>query len=186
MISAIIFLNQKGETVLVRNYRGDIRFLFFLNNTYFSIHIFFLIPILITHSFCNLSIHVTFRRSTSEAFRNAIIVKKNTKFPLVQIGKACFFYIREGNLYLAACSNLNCNASVVFETLHRMVEVFKSYFDGEFNETILFKNAGLIYELLDGLPSFSFPILDISHRFSLLHFQKLLISATRKPLILKF
>jgi hypothetical protein len=26
MISAILFLNEKGETILVRNYRGDIRF----------------------------------------------------------------------------------------------------------------------------------------------------------------
>lgn len=94
------------------------------------------------------------RRASSEAFRNAIIVKKNTKFPIVQIGRATFFWIREGNLYICACSGKCCNAAVVFEVLHRLIDVFKAYFHGGFSEQIICENAGLIYELLDGLKFF--------------------------------
>lgn len=43
-IGAILFLYEKGENILVRNYRGDVY------------------------------------RSSTEAFSNAIIVKKNTKY----------------------------------------------------------------------------------------------------------
>jgi AP-2 complex subunit mu-1 len=117
MISAIIFLNEKGEIVLVRNYRGDVS------------------------------------RSSTEAFRNAIIVKKNTKFPIVQIGRISFAYIREKDVYVVAVSRGNVNAAVVFEALSRLVIVFKSYFGGVFDEDAISKQYGLIYELLDGLNS---------------------------------
>ncbi|KAK2959503.1 putative AP-2 complex subunit mu [Blattamonas nauphoetae] len=58
MISAILFYNEKGEVILLRNFRGDIR------------------------------------KSTSEAFRQKILVKKDTKFPIVQLGRVTFFNIR--------------------------------------------------------------------------------------------
>ncbi|KAH7815993.1 Adaptor protein complex 2 (AP-2), mu subunit [Monocercomonoides exilis] len=121
MISAIIFLNEKGDSVLVRNYRGDVR------------------------------------RSSSEAFRNAIIVKKNTKFPIVQIGTATFFWIRESNVYIVACANKEVNAAVVFESLHRLVNVFKAYFLGTFNEDTINRQSGLIYELLDEAFDYGYP-----------------------------
>jgi hypothetical protein len=95
--------------------------------------------------------NVFISRSSAEAFRNAIIVKKNTKFPIVQIGTASFFWIRESNVYIAACANRDVNAAIVFEALHRLVTVFKAYFLGVFNEEKVNRFSGLIFELLDGL-----------------------------------
>ncbi|KAA6401587.1 MAG: putative AP-2 complex subunit mu [Streblomastix strix] len=121
MITAILFLNEKGEIVLVRNYRGDIR------------------------------------RSTAEAFRNAIIVKKETKQPIVQIQKSTFFYIRENNIYVVACANGNVNATVIFESLYKLVAAFKAYFGGVFDEDAIQKQYGLIYELMDEAFDFGYP-----------------------------
>jgi len=41
--------------------------------------------------------------------------------------------------------------------LHKAVEVFKSYFKGEFDENHLRKNFVLVYELLDEIMDFGFP-----------------------------
>ena len=135
MISAILFLNERGDTILVRDYRGDIKYaIIFLR-------------IFLYRSTILLAAQ---RRSSTDAFRNAIIVKKNTKFPIVQIGSANFLWIREKNIYICACTPQRCNAAVVFEVLYRLIGVFKAYFKGEFDEGTIMSHAGLMLELLDG------------------------------------
>jgi AP-2 complex subunit mu-1 len=42
---------------------------------------------------------------------------------------------------------------MVFEVLYRVVDIFKSYFDGEFNEDAIRNNFVLTYELLDEITS---------------------------------
>ncbi|KAK2959518.1 putative AP-2 complex subunit mu [Blattamonas nauphoetae] len=121
MISAILFYNEKGEVILLRNFRGDIR------------------------------------KSTSEAFRQKILAKKDTKFPIVQLGRVTFFYIRVEDVYIVACTGGNCNAAVVFESLYKLVEVFKSYFGGLFNEDTIKKHFPLMYELIDEAFDFGYP-----------------------------
>ena len=115
---------------------------------------FVLLPLLVKiefFPFLSLSLSSSSRSST-DAFRNAIIVKKNTKFPIVQIGSANFLWIREKNIYICACTPSRCNAAVVFEVLYRLIAVFKAYFKGEFDEATIMSNAGLMLELLDGFP----------------------------------
>ena len=112
---------------------------------YLSFPLLFLILIIHSALFC--------RRSSVEAFKHAIIVKKNTKFPIVQIGSANFLWIRDHGIYVCACCPSRCNAASVFEVLYRLIEVFKAYFKGEFDEPTILRSSGLMLELLDGLRS---------------------------------
>lgn len=48
-----------------------------------------------------------------------------------------------------ACTQQNVNAALVFEFLHKMIELFSSYF-GDITEENIKNNFVLIYELLDG------------------------------------
>ena len=52
---------------------------------------------------------------------------------------------------------------MVFEVLYRVVDIFKSYFDGEFNEDAIRNNFVLTYELLDGILLLSSSSIKISH-----------------------
>jgi len=49
------------------------------------------------------------------------------------------------------------NATLVLEFLYRMIEIFKSYFDNQFNEEQVRSNFVLIYELLDEILDFGYP-----------------------------
>ena len=64
-------------------------------------------------------------------------------------------YIKVGGIYVVVVSRQNVDACLVFEVLNKIVEIFKSYFDGHFDEDAIRNNFVLIYELLDGMPSFN-------------------------------
>jgi AP-2 complex subunit mu-1 len=51
----------------------------------------------------------------------------------------------------------NANASLLFELLHKLVQVFKAYFSNKFDEDIIRENFSVIYELLDEMLDFGFP-----------------------------
>lgn len=59
-------------------------------------------------------------------------------------------FVRYEEMFLLAVSKLNCNASLVFEFLYKLVTVFKAYFDDKLDEDALRENFSLVYELLDG------------------------------------
>jgi len=122
MISAIFFMNQKGEVLISRIYRDDIS------------------------------------RGVANAFRLEVIGhSKDTRSPIKNIGSTSFMYIRVGGIYVVAVSRQNVDASMVFEVLYRVVEIFRSYFDGNFDEDAIRNHFVLTYELLDEILDFGYP-----------------------------
>jgi hypothetical protein len=93
-----------------------------------------------------------FAHSTNapEAFRYSVIAAKDTRSPIKSIAGTSFLYIQENDLYFVAVSRHNVDAIAVFELLHKLVKLLKSYFGGYIDEEVLRKNFILVYELLDG------------------------------------
>lgn len=122
MISAIFFMNQKGEVLISRIYRDDIS------------------------------------RGVANAFRLEVIGhQSDSRSPIKNIGSTSFMYIKVGGIYVVAVSRQNVDASMVFEVLYRVVEIFRSYFDGNFDEDAIRNHFVLTYELLDEILDFGYP-----------------------------
>ncbi len=96
---------------------------------------------------------------------------KNVGVPVVYLDNCSFMYSRQGiklkrrafflllialctpspgDMYVVAVTKSNSNATLVFQYLYKLVEVFRAYFGGTFDENGVRENLGLIYELLDG------------------------------------
>ena len=96
------------------------------------------------------------RRNAVDAFRvNVIHARQQVRSPVTNIARTSFFHIKRSNIWLAAVTKQNVNASMVFEFLLKMVEVMQSYF-GKITEENIKNNFVLIYEILDG-ESYFFP-----------------------------
>jgi len=97
-------------------------------------------------------------RGVANAFRLEVIGhSKDTRSPIKNIGSTSFMYIRVGGIYVVAVSRQNVDASMVFEVLYRVVEIFRSYFDGSFDEDAIRNHFVLTYELLDEILDFGYP-----------------------------
>ena len=59
-----------------------------------------------------------------------------------------YVWVQHANLYLLAMTRSNANASSIVLFLHRLVDVFKEYFE-ELEEESLRDNFVIVYELLD-------------------------------------
>ena len=68
----------------------------------------------------------------------------------MDLDKTHFCYSRAGDVYVVAVTRHNANPSLVFQFLFKMIEVFRAYFGGNFDEENIRNNFVLIYELLDG------------------------------------
>ena len=91
-----------------------------------------------------------YRRNAVDAFRvNVIHARQQVRSPVTNIARTSFFHIKRSNIWLAAVTKQNVNASMVFEFLLKMVEVMQSYF-GKITEENIKNNFVLIYEILDG------------------------------------
>lgn len=121
MISAILFVNQKGEVIISRFYRDDVK------------------------------------RGDAEQFRLEVIQGKNHTVPVRQVGETHFFYIKHQNIYVCALTSFNGNATMVLQFLNTLVNIFKSYFGGLFDEESIKNNFVLIYELLDETMDHGYP-----------------------------
>lgn len=96
-------------------------------------------------------------RNAVDAFRvNVIHARQQVRSPVTNIARTSFFHIKRGNVWLAAVTKQNVNASMVFEFLLKMVEVMQSYF-GKISEENVKNNFVLIYELLDEILDFGYP-----------------------------
>lgn len=76
--------------------------------------------------------------------------------PIIQHGNVTFIYIKYNNLYMVATTKKNANVALVFQFLHRVVQVFCEYFK-EMEEESIRDNFVIIYELLDEVMDFGFP-----------------------------
>ncbi|WMV35437.1 hypothetical protein MTR67_028822 [Solanum verrucosum] len=67
-----------------------------------------------------------------------------------------YMFIQHKNIYLLAASKQNSNAASLLFFLHRVVDVFKHYFE-ELEEESLRDNFVVVYELLDEMMDFGYP-----------------------------
>jgi len=96
-------------------------------------------------------------RNAVDAFRvNVIHARQQVRSPVTNIARTSFFHIKRSNLWLAAVTKQNVNASMVFEFLLKVVEIFQNYF-GKISEENVKNNFVLIYELLDEIVDFGYP-----------------------------
>ncbi|XP_064641863.1 AP-2 complex subunit mu isoform X1 [Lineus longissimus] len=96
-------------------------------------------------------------RNAVDAFRvNVIHARQQVRSPVTNIARTSFFHIKRSNIWVAAVTKQNVNASMVFQFLVRMCEVMQSYF-GKISEENIKNNFVLIYELLDEILDFGYP-----------------------------
>ena len=96
-------------------------------------------------------------RNAVDAFRvNIIHARQQVRSPVTNIARTSFFHIKKANIWIAAVTKQNVNASMVFEFLWKICEVMQSYF-GKISEENVKNNFVLIYELLDEILDFGYP-----------------------------
>ncbi|KAG2600118.1 hypothetical protein PVAP13_5KG494800 [Panicum virgatum] len=67
-----------------------------------------------------------------------------------------YMFIQHSNVFLLTAARQNCNAASILLFLHRVVDVFKHYFE-ELEEESLRDNFVVVYELLDEMMDFGYP-----------------------------
>ncbi|CAN0890385.1 AP-1 complex subunit mu-2 [Linum grandiflorum] len=101
--------------------------------------------------------HVT--ASQAERFFSKLLDKQAdllSQDPVVYEDGITYMFIQHNNIYLLVASKQNCNAASLLLFLHRVVQVFKHYFE-ELEEESLRDNFVVVYELLDEIMDFGFP-----------------------------
>ncbi|KAG2438519.1 hypothetical protein HXX76_005070 [Chlamydomonas incerta] len=76
--------------------------------------------------------------------------------PVIYDEGVTYLYLQVSNLYLLAVTRTNVNACSTLVFLHRLVDVFKHYFQ-ELEEESLRDNFVIVYELLDEVMDFGYP-----------------------------
>ena len=96
-------------------------------------------------------------RNAVDAFRvNVIHARGQVRSPVTNIARTSYFHIKRSNLWLAAVTKQNVNATMVFEFLLKVVDVMQNYF-GKISEENVKNNFVLIYEILDEIVDFGYP-----------------------------
>ena len=80
---------------------------------------------------------------------SVIHARHAVRSPVSNIARTSYCHVKKGAVWVVACTQQNVNASLVFEFLHKMIDLFSSYF-GDITEENIKNNFVLIYELLDG------------------------------------
>ncbi|KAK3223442.1 hypothetical protein Dsin_010467 [Dipteronia sinensis] len=95
----------------------------------------------------------------AERFFTKLIEKEGdpqSQDPVVYDNGVTYLFIQHSNVYLMTASRQNCNAASLLSFLHRVVDVFKHYFE-ELEEESLRDNFVVVYELLDEMMDFGYP-----------------------------
>lgn len=97
-------------------------------------------------------------RAESHVFCNRVVAAKEARDKPVQSINGChFIHISQGEICIVAATKDNVNVVLVLKVLYKMVEIFKAYFGGQFDEVQIKKNFVLIYELLDEIIDYGYP-----------------------------
>ena len=150
MISAIFILDFKGRVIISRDYRGDIsqkcseRFMTKINELEGDSK---LTPVIyddagVSYVYLTVGPHARMYCQHGHGFDCTMTP------PL--------FKIQVSNLYIVAVSRSNSNVASIVQFLHRLVDVFKHYFQ-ELEEESLRDNFVIVYELLDEVCDFGYP-----------------------------
>ena len=81
---------------------------------------------------------------------------ERTLRPVLTDKDVTFIWIRVNNIYMVAVAHGNPNVALVLTYLHRMKDVFESYFK-ELEDESLKDNFVITYELLDEMMDFGYP-----------------------------
>ncbi|KAG5059237.1 hypothetical protein JHK87_000266 [Glycine soja] len=95
----------------------------------------------------------------AERFFTKLIEKQadpQAQDPVVHDNGVTYMFIQHSNVYLMIATRQNCNAASLLFFLHRIVDVFKHYFE-ELEEESLRDNFVVVYELLDEIMDFGYP-----------------------------
>ncbi|WOG95342.1 hypothetical protein DCAR_0414657 [Daucus carota subsp. sativus] len=76
--------------------------------------------------------------------------------PVAYDSGVAYLFIPHNNIYLMTAARQNCNAASLLVFLHRLVDVFRYYFE-ELEEESLRDNFVVVYELLDEMMDFGYP-----------------------------
>ncbi|XP_057804297.1 AP-1 complex subunit mu-2-like [Salvia miltiorrhiza] len=76
--------------------------------------------------------------------------------PICYDNGVTYVFIQHSNVYIMTASRQNCNAASLLVFLHRVVDVFKHYFE-KLEEESLKDNFVVVYELLDEIMDFGYP-----------------------------
>jgi len=97
-------------------------------------------------------------RSEWTIFCNQVVAAKESRDrPIQNINGCHFVHITVSDIVLVAALKDNVNVMLVLKLLFKMVEIFKAYFGGAFDENQVRKNFVLIYELLDEIIDYGYP-----------------------------
>lgn len=97
-------------------------------------------------------------RSDWLIFCNRVVLAKETRGKPVQNINGChFIHTTQGDICLVAATKDNINVVLVLKMLYKMIDIFKAYFGGVFDENQIRKNFVLIYELLDEIIDYGYP-----------------------------
>eukprot|EP00928_Gymnodinium_smaydae_P011650 TRINITY_DN14271_c0_g1_i2.p1 TRINITY_DN14271_c0_g1~~TRINITY_DN14271_c0_g1_i2.p1 ORF type:complete len:413 (-),score=96.25 TRINITY_DN14271_c0_g1_i2:530-1768(-) len=92
------------------------------------------------------------------SFCNRVVAAKEARDKPVQGINGChFIHTTVGDICLVAATKDNVNVVLVLKLLFKMVELFKAYFGGVFDEAQVRKHFVLIYELLDEIIDYGYP-----------------------------
>ncbi|WMV24586.1 hypothetical protein MTR67_017971 [Solanum verrucosum] len=93
----------------------------------------------------------------AERFFTKLLEKEgDPQDPVAYDNGVTYMFIQHNNVYLMTASRQNCNAASILLFLHRVVDVFKHYFE-ELEEESLRDNFVVVYELLDEMMDFGYP-----------------------------
>ncbi|WVZ12685.1 hypothetical protein V8G54_017215, partial [Vigna mungo] len=95
----------------------------------------------------------------AERFFTKLIEKQadpQSQDPVVLDNGVTYMFVQHSNVYIMIATRQNCNAASLLFFLHRIVDVFKHYFE-ELEEESLRDNFVVVYELLDEIMDFGYP-----------------------------
>ncbi|KAH0449506.1 hypothetical protein IEQ34_020198 [Dendrobium chrysotoxum] len=145
-VSALFLLDIKGRVLVWRDYRGDVSAVqaerFFTK----------LIEKEVTSLGVGEEIFVEMQNLTLNWWQ----VDPDSHDPVVYDNGVTYMFIQHNNVFLMTAARQNCNAASILLFLHRVIDVFKHYFE-ELEEESLRDNFVVVYELLDEMMDFGYP-----------------------------
>jgi len=114
-------------------------------------------------------------REIAENFRTQILNGKDAssiQTPVRTLGSCTFMYMRHSDIYIVSIARNNANVMLAMKFMSSLVDLFKSYFEGDLNEQSIRNNFVLMYELLDEAADYGLPQLTDPTILKSLIFQK--------------
>jgi len=96
-------------------------------------------------------------RGVATAFKMQVLGSKENRNPVSLITNYSFLHVRHESIYFVAITKFNTDASVAFEVLHKVIEIFKAYFGGKVDEDTIRSHYILAQELLDEMIDYGYP-----------------------------